>query len=141
MVDFFRGLLRRKLPVVGSTRSIGDRGESLAARHLRKKRYKVLHRNYVVSLGEADIVCLAPDGKTIVFVEVKTKILDEGQASRRAPEANVHHHKQRKLAQVAEVIARQEGWMDRPWRIDVIGVDLRANGGAELRHHENAVQG
>ena len=50
---------------------LGRRGERFAARLLRHKYYDILVRNYNSPRGEIDIV--ARDGKTIVFVEVKTR--------------------------------------------------------------------
>ena len=57
------------------------------------------------------------------------------------PEANVTAHKQRKLRQLAQTLAKKPAYADRPIRIDVVGVDLDARGRAaiEVRHHENAV--
>ena len=48
--------------------SLGRRGERAAARLLRSQGYRVLARNARVPMGEADLVCLAPDGKTVVVV-------------------------------------------------------------------------
>src|ERR1700704_4949873 len=49
---------------------LGERGENVAARELRNKGYRILTRNFKCVMGEIDIV--ARDGKTLVFVEVKT---------------------------------------------------------------------
>ena len=49
-----------------NTNPIGRRGERIAARWLRKHRYRVIGRNVHVGVGEADIVCLAPDRRTLV---------------------------------------------------------------------------
>lgn len=50
----------------------GKRGEDLACRFLRKRGYKILHRNFRGRRGgEIDIVCR--DRDTLVFVEVKTR--------------------------------------------------------------------
>lgn len=51
---------------------VGVEGERLAALYLRAQRFKVLYRNYRASLGgEVDIV--AREGKTLCFIEVKTR--------------------------------------------------------------------
>jgi putative endonuclease len=50
---------------------LGRRGERFAARLLRHQNYEILVRNYNSPRGEIDIV--ARDGKTVVFVEVKTR--------------------------------------------------------------------
>src|ERR1041384_2432502 len=55
--------------------ALGERGENVAARHLRNLGYKIVVRNFRCSLGEIDIV--ARDGKTLVFAEVKTREFDD----------------------------------------------------------------
>jgi putative endonuclease len=52
-------------------RALGDAGEDLAAAALKKQGYKILDRNYLTPLGEIDLI--ARQGKTVVFVEVKTR--------------------------------------------------------------------
>lgn len=53
---------------------MGRLGERLAARHLRRHRYKVLYRNYRAKHGgEVDIVCRDKADNSLVFVEVKTR--------------------------------------------------------------------
>lgn|SRR3990167_2725452 len=46
-------------------------GEDLAADYLRKQGYKIIERNFRRGYGEIDIIAI--DGKTLVFIEVKTK--------------------------------------------------------------------
>lgn len=54
-------------------KEIGDIGESLAERYLRSKGYLVLYRNFLPREGgEIDLICR--QGKTLVFVEVKTRV-------------------------------------------------------------------
>ena len=50
---------------------LGRRGEEAAVRLLLAKGYTILARNWRVRSGELDIV--ARDGRTLVFVEVKTR--------------------------------------------------------------------
>jgi len=59
--------LRRLFP----KRTFGQRGEKEAARYLKRLGYKILARGRRLAPGELDIVAL--DGRTIVFVEVKTR--------------------------------------------------------------------
>ena len=54
-----------------TTKKTGDRGEDYTAAYLKKNGYKILSRNYRKSYGEIDII--ASKGKTICFVEVKTR--------------------------------------------------------------------
>lgn len=51
--------------------SLGRWGEEFAARYLERRGWRILHRNLRTPVGEIDI--LARDGKTLIFVEVKTR--------------------------------------------------------------------
>lgn len=52
-----------------NTKISGRKGEDAAAAYLKKKKYKILNRNYAAVGGEIDII--ARDKSFIVFVEVK----------------------------------------------------------------------
>ena len=51
--------------------TLGRRGERAAVKFLKRQRYTIIHRGYRILGGELDIV--AVDGRTVVFVEVKTR--------------------------------------------------------------------
>ena len=105
-------------------RALGARGERAAAKMLRRAGYRIAGRNVKVAAGEADIVCIAPDKRTVVVVEVKTRVLDEdGGRAGPPPEANIHEHKRRKLVAVTRCLAQRRSWAGRPVRIDVVAVD------------------
>lgn len=98
---------------------IGNRGEDLAAAFLRSRGFRILERQARVSrIGEIDIVAL--DGETIVFVEVKTR----HSAAYGTPEEAVTASKVRTLAACAESWRNARGWTARPYRLDVVAVDL-----------------
>ncbi len=127
-------LLRRILHRWRS-RSTGDRGEDRAADHLREQGYTILARNVRSRLGEIDIVAQAPDGRTIVIVEVKAS----ASASQRfTPEMHVTKAKRRKLITLATQFVRRHNLIDRPLRFDVIAVEIAANAPAVVRHHVHA---
>lgn len=50
----------------------GRTSEALAEKLLRKKRHRVVARNYRTRHGEIDCISLAPD-RTLVFTEVRSK--------------------------------------------------------------------
>ena len=50
---------------------VGKKGEELAEKYLRKKRYLFISRNYWSESGEIDLVFL--HRRTLIFVEVKTR--------------------------------------------------------------------
>lgn len=121
-------------------RRLGRAGERAAAKLLRRAGYRVLGRNVRVRIGEADLVCEAPDRRTIVIVEVKTRrTAAAGAAPQLPPEANVHRRKRAKLVSVTRYLAKANGWTDRPVRIDVVGVEWPPRGKPVLRHHIGAV--
>jgi putative endonuclease len=126
-----------------ATRRLGRAGERLAARTLKKAGYKVLGRNLRVPMGEADLLCLAPDRRTIVLVEVKTRLCVEATTPgyiAPPPEANIHADKRAKLRAILRHLVRANGWSDRPCRIDVVAIDWPRKGGKPVvRHHEHAV--
>jgi putative endonuclease len=55
----------------GSTRTIGNLAEDLAARFLQQNGLKILIRNFLCRGGEIDLIC--QDGKTLVFTEVRLR--------------------------------------------------------------------
>jgi putative endonuclease len=122
-------------------KSLGRAGERAAAKLLRRKGYRVLGRNVRVRIGEADLVCEAPDRRTIVLVEVKTRLRGTGRSVLGevvAPEMSVHEKKRRKLRAILAMLARANGWGGRPQRIDVVAVEWPSAGGKPaLRHHED----
>ena len=97
-------------------RSLGDRGEDLAAAHLKKQGYKILARNYRTPIGEIDLV--ARHQGALVFIEVKTR------RSRRfgSPQEAVHPAKQERLRNLAEYYLQQQGLGEVMVRFDVVGI-------------------
>jgi putative endonuclease len=127
-------------------RELGRMGERAAARMLRSLGYSILGRNVQVPMGEADIVCRDCDRKTVVIVEVKTRLRRDGAPDKSntiLPEASVTAHKRRKLLTIARHLTRANGWHDCPVRIDVVAVeyDARTRAKPTIRHHVGAVRG
>lgn len=124
-------------------RELGRAGENRAAHLLRRAGYRILERNVRVRFGEADLVCVDPDGVTIVVVEVKTRrpgASGSVQGAAVAPEAAVHSGKRRKLLAITRSLVRANGWEGRPVRIDTIAIEWREGHQPPLaRHHVNAV--
>ncbi len=123
------------------TARIGRAGERIAARHLRRQGYRVLGRNLRTKHGELDLVCMDPDRRTIVFVEVKSSGItrpDSG-TSRIPPEVHLTPAKRRKLLYLAKSLAHQRGWLERPLRIDALAVDVPLRGEPAVRHYREIV--
>lgn len=130
---------------LGSHEPLGRRGEQLAAKTLRRQGYSILGRNVRLRIGEADLVCLAPDRRTVVIVEVKTRLRGQSVSelgNTVAPEASVNQRKRRKLQHIAAALVKANNWNDRPVRIDVVAIEWPDSGGKpEVRHHAGAVVG
>ena len=97
-------------------RRLGDAGEDLAAAALKKQGYKILARNYVCPLGEIDLI--ARQGKTYVFIEVKTRQNDRFGA----PQEAVNSTKQRKLRLLADYYLKAKRLGEVEMRFDVVAV-------------------
>ena len=113
--------------------AMGDRGENLAARYLRTRGYKIISRNFRCDSGEIDIV--ARDGKTIVFVEVKTRAYDDP-----TPEEQVNEHKQHQLTKAGKVYLSRYGFPQPPARFDVVGIIWPQGREPIIRHTPHAFQ-
>lgn len=118
----------------------GPRGERIAAKHLKATGYRILARNLRNRFGEVDLLAQAPDGRTIVIVEVKSRMLTASSDATTRPEVHVNATKQRKLVALAAQIVRTHRLADRPVRFDVIGVDIPQHGKPIIRHHEAAFE-
>lgn len=95
--------------------SLGARGEAAAARFLRQLGYSIVARGDR-GFGELDIV--AVDGRTVVFVEVKTR---ESHAAG-APAEAVDEEKQRRLTRAALGYLRRHDLLEYPARFDVVAI-------------------
>lgn len=101
---------------------LGRRGEAAAAKHLKRLGYKILARGDRTALGEIDIV--AVDGRTLVFVEVKTR--SSHDAGR--PAEAVDENKQRRLTRLALGYLKRHGLLGCPARFDIVEVTWPAQG-------------
>jgi putative endonuclease len=96
--------------------TLGQLGERAAERHLKRLGYIIVGRSQRGDLGELDLV--AVDGRTIVFVEVKTRRGDEaGQ-----PAEAVDLQKQRRLTRLALAYLKRHDLLEYPARFDVVAV-------------------
>jgi len=112
---------------------LGRRGEDLAAEHLERLGYAIVARNHRTRHGELDIVAF--DGRTLVFVEVKTR-----RGAGRPWDA-LHARKQSRVRAMGVAFLAEVS--DRPRaatiRFDAIGVSIDATGRlVSLEHLEDA---
>ena len=114
---------------------LGDRGERAAVSYLKKQRFRILAKQYRNSYGEVDII--AQDGKTTVFVEVKTRTsTNEGQ-----PFDAVDLRKQEKLTRIALAWLKQHGRLEQSSRFDVVSILWPdETGEPQIQHFRNAFE-
>ena len=99
-----------------ATKQLGRWGEEWAVRFLKKKRYKILERNYRCRLGEIDII--ATRKETLVFVEVKTRREEEAIP----PQFSVNRRKQRQIIRVVRCYLKQHYLSGQKCRFDVVAI-------------------
>lgn len=112
----------------------GDRGEREAARYLRKLGYQILARQSRSRIGELDLIAL--DGRTIVFVEVKTR---SSQVAGHPAEA-VTPAKQKQLTRAALAWLKRRRLLDVPGRFDVIAITWQSGAAPTIEHIVNAFE-
>ena len=124
------------LEVLTRARTIGNKGERIAVRELRKKGYKIIAKNYVAGGDEIDII--AENKEVIAFVEVKTRTVGKSDLILPRPASAVNAEKQRKIIKTANFFL---GGYKKKRRVslDVFEVYLTPEGKREQTLHiENA---
>jgi len=111
------------------TRGVGQLGEEIAARFLRRRGLTIVERNLRSRLGELDL--LVRDGATLVFVEVKARQVARGDP----PQAAVDGKKRARLARLALGYLARHRMAEHRCRFDVVAVTLDQEGGAPRVEH------
>lgn len=116
-------------------RFLGDLGERMAVKALRREGLKVLYRNYrAPGGGEVDIACR--EGRWLVFVEVKTRrSTDFGR-----PVQAVDAPKQLLIVRGAMSWLRELGGPDVNFRFDVVEVVLEEGKPPQIEHLRDVFQ-
>ena len=114
---------------------LGDRGERTAVRFLKQQGYSILARQYRTDLGEIDIIAL--DGKTIAFIEVKTRKSN----SKGEPFEAVTQQKQAQLTRLAGSFLKKHQLLHQPARFDIISILwLSEKSTPDIQHFQNAFE-
>jgi len=122
-------------------RACGELGERIAQRHLERRGYQVLERNFRTRYGEIDLI--AADPRAIVFCEVKTRVAG-GAGGPDGPLDAIGRLKRRQVRLIAaQWFSVRSDDPERPrrpeLRFDAIGVTLEADGRlVSLEHLEGA---
>lgn len=112
-----------------NTKAFGDKGEQIAVEFLKNKGYDILHRNFVASGNELDIVAFDYSTNQIVFVEVKTLSDDFFQM----PYQEVNMKKQKKIIRAANSYLIRYN-IDKEARFDIISIVKRENADPQIEH-------
>lgn len=95
---------------------LGYLGERAAEKYLKRRGLKIVARGLRLRGGELDLI--AADGRTIVFVEVKTR----RTARFGHPAEAVDSRKQWRLTRAALIFLKRHGLLEYACRFDVIAV-------------------
>ena len=124
------------------TKDIGNIGENAAVRFLKRNRYKIIARNVHISHNELDIVAICKKTKTVAFIEVKARSVDDDLYSRfGSPASAVTKQKKTRTIDAARAFLHENKKIrDLQPRIDVIEVYLAKENLKILKinHIENA---
>lgn len=115
-----------------SKKPLGDIGELVAERFLKAKGMKILERNCRTPFGEIDIVAM--DGRTLVFVEVKTRTSGLFGSGAEA----IDGRKKKKLERSALYYTSRKD-PHSPSRFDVISICLVPEG-SKVEHIKDAFE-
>ena len=121
--------------VRGYKKNLGAIGEKIAEEYLRKEKgFKVITKNYTCPIGEIDMI--ASDGKTLVFVEVRTSSMPSAVYA----EESIGSHKQKKLRLLASYYLKAKKLGDCLCRFDAVIVLLEKETFLvrEIRHFKSA---
>ena len=118
-----------------SKKKIGRFGEERAVEFLKKKGYKIIERNYVMKIGEIDIIAQKKD--VITFVEVKTIKANQNFF----PQDKVNFFKKRKLRNLCKIYFAKNRFKSLKWQIDIIGIHfIPETKDIKIYHFENAIE-
>jgi len=117
-------------------KNLGDWGEQLAVKYLRKLGYYILEKNWRSREGEIDLIAI--DDKTFVFIEVKTR----KTATYGYPVESITNRKQEKMIKcIQKYLSQHHGLQHYQIRIDIILIKLDKKGKkARLQHLVNPVE-
>ena len=117
-------------------RSTGVRGETYAYWYLRRKGYVFVAKNYTPRGIKGELDLIGYDGKTLAFVEVRTRTVKEDAAA--LPELSVTREKQRVVIRTAQRFLAERHVGECPLRFDVVAIDNHPGNPPVVRLHKDA---
>lgn len=116
-------------------RSLGYLGERAAEKFLKRKGYKIVARGLRVRGGELDLV--AVDGRTVVFVEVKTRSSHDAGTPAEAIDAR----KEARMTRAAMLYLKRHSLEGYSCRFDVVAITWRDQSKQpQIEHFINAFE-
>jgi putative endonuclease len=115
--------------------AVGRDGESVAARYLEGRGYRIRERNFRCPHGEIDLI--ASTEEYLVFVEVKTRAVETPYH----PTLAITEEKKQRVRRLGEYYRGQHPGEPLQPRFDVVAVTLRQRSGeadARVEHFINA---
>ena len=106
-------------------RRTGVRGETYAYWYLRRRGYIFVARNYTPRGIKGQIDLVGYDGKTLAFVEVRTRTIREDLPA--LPELSVTREKQQLVVRTAQRFLAERHVGECPCRFDVLAIDNRGS--------------
>ena len=115
---------------MSQSQSLGKKGELIAIKYLIDNAYRILERNWVTGKKEIDII--AEDEEFIIFIEVKTRMVDFQVHPREA----VSVPKQRNIIYAAQAYLQRRN-IEKEARFDIITIVVDGPG-YQLEHIKDA---
>ena len=117
-------------------RRTGVREKTYAYWYLRRQGYIFVARNYTPRGIEGEIDLVGYDGKTLAFVEVRTRTIREGLPA--LPELSVTREKQYLVVRTAQRFLAECHVGERPCRFEVMAIDNCPGRSPVVRLHKDA---
>jgi len=117
-------------------RRTGVRGETYAYWYLRRNGYVMIARNFTQRGMKGEIDLVGYDGKTLAFVEVKTRTSPRDKFG--SPEDAVTPEKHRNLSRMARQFVREYRVGGVPYRFDILAIEAPHGRRPVVRLHKGA---
>jgi putative endonuclease len=117
-------------------RRTGVRGETYAYWYLRRNGYVFVAKNYMPRGIKGEIDLVGYDGKTLAFVEVRTRTVKQDATA--LPELSVTREKQHVVVRTAQRFLAERRVGECPCRFDVLAIDNRPGQPPVVRLHKDA---
>ena len=132
-MNILKRLLKRRKEIKKAPHiKLGEKGEAEACKYLKKKRYKILEKDFKCKLGEIDII--AKDGAILCFIEVKCR----SSHSFGHPEEAITWEKKKRIKKAAEYYMLLHKITNVNCRYDVVAILETKEGKRKINLIKNA---